>query len=144
MSLFSQNRVLFPTDFSELAAIAQEKTLQFIEHPANLYIIHVLPPLSPLEPGVVWETINNETRQQNVEKTFYTQFNTSEYKQINFEVLFGEPSKKIVDYAKEKDIELIVIPAHGHGGFNRFFLGSVTERVVRFAHCPVYVWRSQD
>lgn len=142
MSLFSKNRVLFPTDFSELASIAQETTLKFVEHPAHLYIVHVLPPLSPLEPGVVWETLNNKTRQENVEKAFFTQFNTPEYKQVNFEVLFGDYSKKIVDYAKEKQIELIVIPAHGHGGLSRFFLGSVTERVVRFAHCPVYVWRS--
>ncbi|MGF1539501.1 MAG: universal stress protein [Pleurocapsa sp.] len=142
MSLFAKNRVLFPTDFSELADSAQAKTLEFVENPSNLYIVHVLPPLSAFEPGVVWETLNNRTRTENVEKTFDNRFNTSEYQQVNFEVLFGDTSKKIVEYAKEKDIELIVIPAHGHSGLDRFLLGSVTERVVRFAHCPVYVWRS--
>ena len=142
MSLFSKQRVLFPTDFSEQATIAQSKTLQFVEHPAHLYLVHVLPALSPLEPGIVWQTLDNQTRTENVKKAFYNQFNTPEYQQVNFEVLFGDTSKQIVDYAKEKDIELIVIPAHGHSGFQRFLLGSVTERVVRFAHCPVYVWRS--
>lgn len=142
MSLFSKNRILFPTDFSKLAAIAQQKTLEFVDNPTNLYIIHVLPPLSPTEPGVVWETLNEQTRKHNVEETFHHQFNTPEYQQVNFEVLFGEASKRIVEYAKEKDLELIVIPAYGRSGFNRFILGSVTERVVRFAHCPVYVWRS--
>jgi nucleotide-binding universal stress UspA family protein len=142
MSLFAKNRVLFPTDFSELASIAQAKTLEFVENPTNLYIIHVLPPLSAFEPGVVWETLNDRTRRENVEKTFRDRFNTLEYQQVNFEVLFGDTSKKIVEYAKEKNIELIVIPARGHGALDRFLLGSVAERVVRFAHCPVYVWRS--
>lgn len=144
MSIFNKNRVLFPTDFSELAAIAQAKTLEFVENPANLYIVHVLPPLSPLEPGVVWNELNNETRKHNVEKTFRSKFNTPEYEGVNFEVLFGETSKQIVAFAEEKDIELIVIPAHGHGGFKPLILGSVTERVVRSAPCPVYVWRSPE
>jgi nucleotide-binding universal stress UspA family protein len=144
MSLFCKNRVLFPTDFSELAAIAQQKTLKFVENPANLYIVHVLPPLSPLEPGVVWETLDNRTRTENVEKAFSDRFKTPEYRQVNFEVLFGNTSKKIVEYATAKDIELIVIPARGHDTLDRFLLGSVTERVVRFAHCPVYIWRSQQ
>lgn len=142
MSLFSKNRILFPTDFSELASIALAKTLEFVEEPTNLYVVHVLPPLSPLEPGVIWEQLDNETRKHNVEKTFRTKFNTPEYARVNFEVLFGETSKKIVDHAKEKDIELIVVSAHGHGGFNPFLLGSVTERVVRFSPCSVYVLRS--
>ena len=142
MSLLSKNRVLFPTDFSELASVAQDLTLEFVEDPTHLYIVHVLSPLSPLEPGVVWEGMNNETRKQNVEKTFYTKFDSAAYQQVNFDVLFGKTSKQIVDYAKDKDIDLIVIPAHGQDNLEHFILGSVTERVVRSAHCPVYVWRS--
>ncbi len=142
MNIFPKNRVLFPTDFSELASIAQEKTLQFVEDPAHLYIVHVLSPLSPLDPGVLWENVNDETRKHNVEKTFHTKFNSPKYEQVNFDILFGKVSKQIVDYAKEKDIELIVIPAHGNDNLEHFILGSVTERVVRLAHCPVYVWRS--
>lgn len=142
MSLFSTNRVLFPTDFSELASIAQEKTLEFVKDPTHLYIIHVLSPLSPLEPGVLWEKLDDETRKQNVEQTFRDKFNGAKYEGINFEVLFGKVSKQIVDYAKNRDIELIVIPAHGSDNLEHFILGSVTERVVRLAHCPVYVWRS--
>ena len=142
MSLFSKNRVLFPTDFSEQASIVQEQTLQFVEDPTRLYIVHVLSPLSPLDPGVLWQSIDDESRKKNVEQTFRTKFDTPEYEQVNFNVLFGKISKQIVDYAKEKDIDLIVIPAHGQDNFEHFIVGSVTERVVRLAHCPVYVWRS--
>ena len=142
MSLFDKNRVLFPTDFSELASVAQEKTLEFVGDPAHLYIVHVLAPLSPLEPGVLWDNTNDETREQNVKKTFKSKFTRPEYEQVNFDILFGKVSKQIVDYAKEKNINLIVIPAHGNDNLEHFILGSVTERVVRLAHCPVYVWRS--
>lgn len=141
MSLFSKNRVLVPIDFSEVSLTAQQETLKFVEHPSHLHIIHVLPPLSPLEPGVIWETIDDKHRQENVEKTFKKQFNSPEYQQVIFKVLFGEPSTKIIDYAKAENIELIVIPSHGRTGLDRFFLGSVAERVVRFAHCPVLVLR---
>ncbi len=142
MSLFDKNRVLFPTDFSELASIAQEQTLEFVEDPAHLYIVHVLSPLSPFEPGIVWDKLNDETRKQNVEKTFRTKFDSPKYQKVHFDVLFGKTSKKIVDYAQEKNIDLIVIPAHGQDNLEHFIVGSVTERVVRLAHCPVYVWRS--
>lgn len=142
MSIFTKNRVLFPTDFSDLASVAQEKTLEFVEDPAHLYIVHVLSPLSALDPGVVWEKIDDKTRKQSVVKTFRTKFASPEYEQVNFDVLFGKTSKQIVDYAQEKDIDLIVIPAHGQDTLEHFIVGSVTERVVRLAHCPVYVWRS--
>ena len=142
MSLLSKNRVLFPTDFSELATQAQQETLEFVKDPTHLHIVHVLSPLSALEPGIVWEKINDQTRRHNVEQTFKTKFNTSEYERVKFEVLFGKISQEIVNYSQSNNIELIVIPANGNGSFNPLFLGSVTERVVRHAHCPVYVWRS--
>ncbi|MEL6440400.1 MAG: universal stress protein [Cyanobacteria bacterium J06621_8] len=142
MSLFSQDRVLVPIDFSEGASLILQETLKFVAKPTNLYVVHALPPLSPLEPGIVWNEINNETRKQKVEQTFRTKFNTPEYEQVNFTVLFGKTSQLIVKYAQEQNIELIVMPAHGHDDDYPMLLGSVTERVVRCAHCPVYVWRS--
>jgi nucleotide-binding universal stress UspA family protein len=141
MSLFSKNRVLVPIDFSELSFAAQEKALEFVEHPSNLYILHVLPHLSPLEPCVVWNTIDDNHRKQNVQKAFRKKFNSPEYEEVHLEILFGEPGAKIIDYAKQQQIDLIVIPSHGRTGLSRFFLGSVAERVVRFAHCPVLVVR---
>ena len=141
MSLFKKNRVLFPFDFTELNSIAFDKTLEFVEEPANLYVVHVLTPLSSLDPGIVWEQINNETRQKNVEKKFWDTFNSPKYQGINFEVLFGKTSSKIVEYAQEKEIELIILLAQGNEGFNPLLIGTVTERVVRLAHCPVYVFR---
>ena len=48
-------------------------------------------------------------------------------------------SKQIVDFANSKKINLIVIGSHGQTGFNRFFLGSVSNAVSQSAKCPVLI-----
>jgi nucleotide-binding universal stress UspA family protein len=51
----------------------------------------------------------------------------------------GAADEHIVAYAKEQGIDLIVMSTHGHSGFKRFFLGSVTDRVIRAGQTPVLV-----
>ncbi|MDJ0716267.1 MAG: universal stress protein [Prochloraceae cyanobacterium] len=144
MSLFSTDRVLVPVDFSEESFEAQKLTLKYVKDPSHLYIIHVLPRLNPGEPGVMWNTTDDETRKQHVKKAFQKRFSPPEYRGVNFRVAIGDPSSEIIDYAKEQNIDLIVIPSHGRTGLGRFFLGSVAEKVVRYAHCPVLVLRREN
>lgn len=49
----------------------------------------------------------------------------------------GSPSEKIVRYARDHAVDLVVIGTHGNTGFTRALLGSVAERVARTAPCPV-------
>jgi nucleotide-binding universal stress UspA family protein len=49
----------------------------------------------------------------------------------------GDPARRIVDQAVETAADLVVIGTHGRGGFERLLIGSVAERVVRTAPCPV-------
>ncbi|HCK41739.1 MAG TPA: hypothetical protein DHW22_08920 [Planctomycetaceae bacterium] len=49
----------------------------------------------------------------------------------------GDPGHNITDYAKEIGAGLIVMPSHGRTRLKRMLIGSVAERVVRLAHCPV-------
>jgi len=51
----------------------------------------------------------------------------------------GAADEHIVEYAKEQDIDLIVMSTHGRSGFKRFFVGSVTDRVIRTGETPVLV-----
>ena len=64
--------------------------------------------------------------------------------EINWEkyVAKTDPAAAIVDYAQNEAIDLIVMSSHGHSGVERWALGSVTERVVRHAPCPIFVVRS--
>ena len=56
----------------------------------------------------------------------------------------GNPSDEIVKAAKAWPADLIIVGSHGRGGVERVLLGSVAEAVVRHAHCPVLVVRSQE
>lgn len=54
----------------------------------------------------------------------------------------GNPAEEIVDYAAENGIDMVVMGTHGRGGFERFLIGSVTDRVIRTAPIPVMAVRS--
>jgi nucleotide-binding universal stress UspA family protein len=58
-------------------------------------------------------------------------------------IRFGKPFLEIIKVAKEEDVDLMAIGTHGRAGVDRVILGSVAERVVRKAHCPVMVVRSK-
>lgn len=139
--LFSKNRVLVPIDFSQESFKAQQLTLEFVEDASHLYLLYVLPNLNTGEPGIAWDTIDDDTRKEYVKKKFFDLFAQPKYEGVNFNVSVGDPASEIIDFAKKNAIELIVIPSHGRTGLGRFFLGSVAEKVIRFAHCPVLVLR---
>ena len=55
------------------------------------------------------------------------------------EVVTGDPADKIVKVAEKKDSDLIIIGTHGAKGLEKILLGSVAERVLKRAHCPVLI-----
>ena len=56
----------------------------------------------------------------------------------------GTPYEEIVKFAKEKEVDLIVIATHGYTGLKHFLLGSTAERVVNASPCPVLVVREKE
>ena len=63
---------------------------------------------------------------------------------VEFHVVEGQPAETIVAAAEEHLADLVLIAPRGLTGFNRFLLGSVAERVVRRAACPVFIARTED
>jgi nucleotide-binding universal stress UspA family protein len=63
---------------------------------------------------------------------------------IDTVVRWGDTVSAIVSYASEKDIGLIVIATHGRSGLGHVLLGSVAERIVREAPCPVLTVRNRE
>jgi nucleotide-binding universal stress UspA family protein len=57
---------------------------------------------------------------------------------VTSEVIFGSPAQIIVDYAADNCFDLIVMGTHGRTGMAHLLVGSVAERVVRTAGCPVF------
>lgn len=66
---------------------------------------------------------------------------TNEYEKV---VLHGEPSSKILDYAKKEKPDMIVMGRRGFSKIKRFFIGSVTQRVVSDAPCPVLIINDEE
>jgi len=56
----------------------------------------------------------------------------------------GTPAQAIIDYAKKAEIDLIVLGTHGRRGLSHMVMGSVAERVVRLAPCPVLTVRQPE
>jgi nucleotide-binding universal stress UspA family protein len=62
--------------------------------------------------------------------------------QVSTELVEGDPKSQILDSAKEWHADMIVLGSHGWSGLNRFLMGSVSEGVVRHAHCSVEIIRA--
>jgi nucleotide-binding universal stress UspA family protein len=56
-------------------------------------------------------------------------------------VRFGDPGHEIARYAEDVSAGLIVVSPHGKSGLERLLIGSVADRVVRLAHCPVLLMK---
>ncbi|MEZ4403037.1 MAG: universal stress protein [Kofleriaceae bacterium] len=65
-------------------------------------------------------------------------------KGVDSVVIEGVAALEIVRLAKERSIDLIVMGSHGRGGLSRAILGSVADRVMRSAHCPVMIVTQTD
>ncbi len=62
--------------------------------------------------------------------------------EVEMEIDEGSPVKKIIDASKNFD--LIIMGTLGRGGFSKLLMGSVAEKVVRHAYCPVMVVRAKE
>jgi universal stress protein A len=65
-------------------------------------------------------------------------------KSVQTQLLMGPTAGEITDYAAVQQFDLIAIGTHGRTGLSRFFLGSVAEKVVRTAPCPVLAVRLDE
>ncbi len=115
--------ILFATDFSETSAAAARTALDYARRlGARLHLLHVTwvgtdPTVPPALPALARELGDGVPVVTAVES--------------------GAPAAQIVRYAERKGIDLIVLGTHGRSGVSRALLGSVAERVVRTAPCPV-------
>jgi len=57
--------------------------------------------------------------------------------EVELNVREGIVYEEIVEFAKEKKIGLIIMATHGRKGLEKFLMGSVSQKVVKLAHCPV-------
>lgn len=140
MKLYATAKIVVPIDFSEEADHAIEIATEIAATPEQITAVHVAPLISALEPGVVYAA-SDALRRENLLQVVHQRYTDPEFRDVRFEVLFGDPGHEIVKFAKRTEVGLIVMPSHGRTGRAQLLIGSVAERVIRLAHCPVLVLR---
>lgn len=142
MNWLPKTKVLVPVDFSEPSIQAVRTALALVSDASHLYVLHVLPVLTDYEAGLVWANTNDEARQSHAEAAVRERLSGSQYAGLHVATTFGDPGHAIADHAESIHADLIVLPSHGRTGITRLLIGSVAERVVRLAHCPVLVLKA--
>lgn len=137
-----EQRVVVPIDFSDESYSAVDVALELTTDPHYVHIIHVLRDFSPAEPGVVWGEISDENRASHVRELIINHLSDPRYAGITVAVEAGDAGYRIADHARKIHADLIVMPSHGRTGVPRLLVGSVAERVLRLASCPVLIMRN--
>ncbi|WP_337175540.1 universal stress protein [Paludisphaera sp.] len=142
-------RILAPTDFSAHSHEALRHACGLAERfGAELHVIHVLSEIIPTGPDPLLMPVmppqfyaQDEERAKEALKTVLRpEWGTPAG--LITAVCWGAPAEAIVDYAAGSAIDLLVIATHGRTGLSHILLGSVAERIVREAPCPVLTIRS--
>lgn len=135
-------RILVPTDGSEFAKKAQKHAL-FIAKVCDAEIIALSVSENHFVNGI---SVNEEIEQLNEILNERCEADLKNFEDMNEDgikisplIKEGSPAKSILEVASEEDVDLIVIGSSGKSGFDRFILGSVSDKVVNAAKCPVLV-----
>lgn len=145
-------KILYPTDFSEHSLAALPYVTGMVEaFGAELHCLHVvddtfqymLAGTDNTVPVVMSDTELEELSQRHLEE-FVEKHLGSVKERLTAKVVPGKPFVEIIRYAREQEMDLIIIPTHGRGALASMLLGSVTEKVVRKASCPVLTVRHSE
>ena len=139
--------ILVPTDFSETSEVAVKYGVALARRfDAKLYLLHVVEKslaemaATPFPLGLL------DGMQNDVREWLGKILTEQEEKELGPEYVLrvGGPDVEIVRYANERDIDLIVMGTHGRSGVAHMLMGSVAEKVVRKAPCPVLTVRHPE
>lgn len=141
-------KVLHPTDFSDASAHALAYACAIAERfEAELHVLHVLPDPATLAIGPVGDVplVQFETQIREAAEQAIARIPPAEQWSgpVTRVIREGPAFVEIVRYAREAGIGLIVMGTHGRTGLSHVLLGSVAEKVVRKASCPVLTVRPE-
>lgn len=136
--------ILVPIDGSEQSTAALEYVLEEFD-PQEITLLHVIDPIeagysaTASVPGYSEEWY--EHQKEEAEALFDEARDMVDGEEMDTATAVGRPSRTIVEYAEEHDVDHIVMGSHGRAGVTRILLGSVAEAVVRRSPVPVTIVR---
>jgi len=140
-------KIFCPTDFSEVSLKALDYATDLAAlFKAQLTVGYVLPilPVATTDPNLSFAVPEYERAvHMDAAKQLKGIISKNVPKNLKARTWIGHgnAAHEIVRYAEEEKTDLIVIATHGHTGFHHFVVGSVAEKVIRLAYCPVLAIR---
>ncbi|MGH7827725.1 MAG: universal stress protein [Candidatus Binatia bacterium] len=148
--MYKINKILAPVDLSNLSKLGARYALEIAgSQQAEIIIYNIITVEETPFPQGAEDWVAKQTEVPKVKRTLerrrkqLERFVADEFAElannarVRLEVEIGTPYKKIVEKAKQEGVDMIVMSTHGRTGVMHMLIGSVTERVVRRAPCPV-------
>jgi len=138
-------RILVPIDFSDNSSTALTYARDFAKTcGAELVILHVIEPIYYATPADMYATsanlaalIDEQQRLSSAQLARLSRELKKKHEPHRTILKTGSPAQVIVDTAKSTRADLVIMSTHGRTGFAHMLMGSVSEKVVRSAACPV-------
>ena len=140
---FQVGKVLIPVDFSPCSEGALELgTVLARDLGAKVDLVHAVGvPYYPMEDqytALATLTLLEESRKA-ASREMEEMAASAHLRDASIQVVEGSPALSICEYASREKVDLIIISTHGRSGLRHAVIGSVAERIVRYAECPVLV-----
>jgi nucleotide-binding universal stress UspA family protein len=144
MKMLPINKILCPTDFSEPSYEGLKCASELAEHfSAEIILVnvvssaHLYPSPAGGVPANLSTYLEEMVRYSKKSLEVVVQNKISPNLKVRAVVLEGNPADQVVELAKSEKVSVIVTATHGLTGWRHFIFGSVAERIVRLASCPV-------
>jgi nucleotide-binding universal stress UspA family protein len=140
------DRILFPTDGSEGTESALDHALDHArKYGATLHVLYVIEETYPVVEAGPADVLNAlRAEGERVLDEVGSRARNAGVESVQTTLIGGSPYRQILQYVDEHDVDLIVMGTHGRRGMDRYLLGSVAEKVVRTADCPVLTVRADE
>jgi nucleotide-binding universal stress UspA family protein len=138
--------IMVPIDFSEYSKNALKYAIDFAKQfNAKMFLIYVVEPIiypADFSMGqIAIPSADIDLQSRASEELIHLAKTIGSELHVETIIKTGKPFVEIIDAAKEKDVDLIIIATHGHTGVEHLLFGSTAEKVVRKAPCPVLTLR---
>jgi nucleotide-binding universal stress UspA family protein len=150
--MIALKKILVATDFSEPsdAALAYGRELART-FAASLTVLHIVDNILTRAYGAEGVVLVDQELQREIETSAQRQVDALLFDDdrqalgaVGLVITSNSPSAAIVTYARDASVDLIVMGTHGRGAIAQLLMGSVAERVVRIAPCPVLTVRHPE
>jgi len=144
----SQRKILIATDGSETANEAADFGIEMVGcSGAKIYAVYVIDitPYRSVTLDKIWskETLDEHEKAGYEATSYVEKIAKAAGTEVESRILKGNPAEKILSFAEDNGMDMIIVGSLGKGGYDRLILGSVSEKIIRHAKVPVLVVRER-